>query len=170
MEQMKSGATILEPRFFVDESVATVSSDLSKFDTASTQTTEARPTANVNKSFKASLNTRGKIIVITYALVVALLGFLLIYNAFSMAAVTASIAATEILISEEKASIQELTSQLNDLNNPDMIMERVAEAGFVPTQTQVSGVTTVVGESISYETQTNWFDKICDFISNIFSK
>jgi cell division protein FtsL len=170
MEQMRSGATSLETELFVDDSVATLSSDLSKFETSLNQTTMVRPTASVHKNFKASLNTRGKIIVITYALIVALLGFLLIYNAFSMAAVTASIAATEILISEEKATIDELTMQLGELNNPDLIMERVNGSGYVPAQTRVSGVTTSVGEAITYEAQTNWFDKICDFISSIFSK
>ena len=169
MEQVTSSAIRVEPNLFASD-VETVSSDLNKFDSVLTQTTTVRPTASVNKSFKASLNTRGKIVVITYAIIVALLGFLLIYNAFSMAAVTASIAATEILISEEKATIQELSTQLSELNNPDLIMERVTEAGFVPTQTQVSGVTTSVGEVISYEQQTNWFDKICDFFANIFSK
>lgn len=170
MEQMRSSATNLETDLLVDNDVATLSSDLSKFESVLNQSTVVRPTASVQKSYKASLNTRGKIIVITYALIVALLGFLLIYNAFSMAAVSASIAATEILISEERATIEELTMQLNDLNDPDSIMHRVNGSGFVPTQTEVSGVTTTVGEAISYEAQTNWFDKICDFFASIFNK
>ena len=166
MEQMKNSATDI----FVESEVATISSDLSKFDTALDNSTTVRPTTGAERSFKAKLNARGKIVVVTYALVVALLGFLLIYNAFSMAAVTASIAATEIMISEEQATIEELTTQLNNLNNPDLIMERVAASGFVPTTTESSGIETPVGESISYEVQTNWFDKICDFISNIFNR
>ncbi len=171
MEQMRNSAAILQDELLVNNETATITSDLSRFENAyGSDMQTVRPTSVARNTVRASLNTRGKVIIVAYALVVALLGFLLIYNAFSMAAVTASIAATEIMLSEEKASINELSNQLSGLNDENNILNRVSEAGYGPSTTATSGVSTSAGEAITYEVQTNWFDKICDFLASLFGR
>lgn len=124
----------------------------------------------VVSSHVAHTNLVGRVRLIALVSIIALLGFLLIYNAFAIGALTASIAITEAEIVAEQQSVNELKQQLNELNNEESIMQRVQEAGFSSNSSVVdtSGYEVIGSNPVVYESQTNWFDRVCEFISSLF--
>ena len=58
----------------------------------------------------------------------------------------------------------------NELNNEESIMQRVQEAGFSSNSSVVdtSGYEVIGSNPVVYESQTNWFDRVCEFISSLF--
>lgn len=124
----------------------------------------------VVSSHVARTNLVGRVRLIALVSIIALLGFLLIYNAIAIGALTASIAMTEAEIVAEQQSVNELKQQLNQLNNEESIMQRVEAAGFSSNVSVVdtSGYEVVESNPIAYESQSNWFDRVCEFISSLF--
>lgn len=126
--------------------------------------------SRVVSSQVARTNLVGRVRLVALVSIIALLGFLLIYNAIAIGALTASIAMTEAEIVAEQQSVNELKQQLNELNNEESIMKRVEEAGFSSNVSAVdtSGYEVVKSTPITYESQSNWFDRVCEFISSLF--
>ena len=110
-----------------------------------------------------SINLRGKLIIGVFASIVLLLSILLIYNAVLINRYRAEVGAnSQIVVSleEENAAIKgQLDGIKEGLNagSLDMAEGEYQDIELIPRQ---------VIEEIPSE--TNWFDKVCNFFSSIF--
>lgn len=123
-----------------------------------------------SSSCVVTTNLIGKTRLIALFSIIALMTFLLIYNAIAMIALGANIEATEIAVSAQQEQVLELKNILNGISDEDIIMQKVAEAGFSASNTgigsSVAGAEFITPET--FGTQTNWFDQICEFFNSIF--
>lgn len=110
-----------------------------------------------------SINLRGKLIIGVFASIVLLLSILLIYNAVLINRYRAEVGAnSQIVVSleEENAAIKgQLDGMMEGINAGDLGMteSEFQDIELIPRQ---------VIEEIPSE--TNWFDKVCNFFSSIF--
>jgi|GEM_PF-3847184 len=110
-----------------------------------------------------SINLRGKLIIGVFTTIVALLCILLIYNAVLINRYKAEIGADSQIVSELEVENASLEGMLND------VISGVSPEGL--------GMSEGVAESIpliertpdpKVTAETNWFDAICNFFSELF--
>lgn len=110
-----------------------------------------------------SINLRGKLIIGVFATIVALLCILLVYNAVLINRYQAEIGANSEIVNELSIENDSLQNQLNNIING------VSPEGL--------GMGEATGESINLiqrvaapeiTAETNWFDAICNFFSELF--
>lgn len=121
------------------------------------------------KTKKIKLNARGKIFVAMYSIVACLLIAFCIYNACAIGAVKNSISLKQLEYQTITKEVNVLDNQYTNLTSEESINNSIP-AGFTDIST---GNTTSVNfaerpEYIQITETTNWFDKLCEFFSNLF--
>lgn len=110
-----------------------------------------------------SINLRGKLIIGVFASIVLLLSILLIYNAVLINRYRAEVGTnSQIVVSleEENAAIK---GQL------DGIKEGLNAGGLDMTEGEYQDIELIPRQVIEeIPSETNWFDKVCNFFSSIF--
>ncbi len=166
MEQMKTRTTVLDRQIDKFDNY----SDLEYASCKNLGSLVSKRQTRVSSQINVKYNALGVVRVIALVLIVALLGFLLIYNVFAMAKVSSNIAITEGLIASEQAEVNLLKEKLNALDNESVLNEKVLNAGYTENGgVVITNCTTLpVANAITYDKQTNWFDKLCEILSSIF--
>lgn len=120
------------------------------------------------KKQRAVLNSRGKIFVSMYLLVATLLIAFCIYNAVAISSLSATISATQ---SEYNSIKNEVTLLESDYSNFNSSMENLVPDNFnsISSSNTVSVSIKERPVYVEAESTTNAFDKICEFLSNIFN-
>lgn len=168
MEQLKSTTTVLDRQ--VDRFKDYSSQSFEYVNSKDLGTIVTKRSSKTTSQVNVKYNALGLVRMIVLVSIVALLGFLLIYNLVAMSQISANIATTETLIASEQASVDVLKEKLLALDSEAVIMDKVANAGYSAGAGTIVNSNAVVPEvaPITYDKQTNWFDKICEFISSIF--
>ena len=110
-----------------------------------------------------SINLRGKLIIGVFATIVALLCILLIYNAVLINRYKAEIGANSEIVNELSIENDSLQNQLSD------IVSSVSPEGLGMEAAAGESITLIQRvESPSVSAETNWFDAICNFFSELF--
>ena len=166
MEQMRSKTTVLDRQIGKFENY----SDLEYASPKDLGSLVSKRQAKVSTKVDYKYNSLAVVRAIVLIAIIALLGFLLIYNVFAMAKVSSNIAITEGLIASEQVEVDLLKEKLNALDSEAVLMEKAQNAGYslnggavITTSTTLPSV-----NAITYDKQTNWFDKLCDILSSIF--
>ena len=120
---------------------------------------------------KLRLNARGKILVGAYSLVVAILVAFAIYNAIAIANLNTAVATKTAEYTTMQSQVTSLESEYQTLGAQDTVGQKAAvEQGFKEA-TSEDYVSISLGEKqelVNIEESTNLFDKICNFLSNLF--
>lgn len=109
-----------------------------------------------------NISLRTKLIIAVYATIIILLGVLLIYNAVSIGQYKESIAQKSALLSVEQAkvdSLEDILANVSGVTPEDIGMSKVDSNNI----TKLKKLEKLA--KIDYATETNWFDKVCEFIS-----
>ena len=111
-----------------------------------------------------NLKTRLKIFFVAGILVLTCLGGWAIYNGIRVKTLTAELQAKNAEYSVNVAKVISNISKLDDLSNPNSItnldeLEKAEVIKIVP-KNEVA--------PISYEQKSNWFDRLCNWLSNLF--
>ena len=110
-----------------------------------------------------SINLRGKLIIGVFASIVLLLSILLIYNAVLINRYRAEIGADSQTVISLEAENAVLESQLEGL------MGGVTPEGLGMSQTTPQDIELIQRTPVTpVEQDTNWFDAICNFFSELF--
>ena len=115
---------------------------------------------------KIKLNARGRIFACMYSVVAVLLVAFCIYNTVAISNIKNTLSQKEI----------EYSQQLNDVN---LLQKDYEEVSFTSGASQSNYVAVNEGNTVkvkmekrprfaSVDETTNWFDKVCNFISNLF--
>ncbi len=125
------------------------------------------PKVNARKNLKAKLNFRGKLMLIGYSAVIAVMGFLTIFNIVQINKINAENARIETQISQKENSLDELFNTYKELNNENKISEIVQNKNMTKIESQ-STTNIALRDPKQYTKESNWFDSVCNFFSSLF--
>ena len=131
--------------------------------------TVAKTEVEVSKDIKLSL--RGKILATVASMITVLLLTLVIYNAVVLGAKRAEINDLNAQLSANLAEISQLETELVNAKSEEEIAKLLKDSGSTLRKATNADKVKVSIESFEvseYEVPTNWFDKICEFLSNLF--
>lgn len=119
---------------------------------------------------KEAVSFRAKLVLACTITITALLMFLCIYNIFRINYMTSNIQILESNIATESVILNSLQNDVTDLNNTANLESELANNGYYEISKDniiyVETSDAVVLEEMSGS--TNWFDAVCNFISNVF--
>jgi len=99
--------------------------------------------------------------------IAALLLFLMIYNFFVISRMNNSINILQDDLTYQEYQVADKANRIDDLTDDSVIKSQLEEMGYG----EVSSENVVTINSSNYtplEGESNWFDKLCGFIGNIF--
>lgn len=119
---------------------------------------------------KLELNERTKLAVFTYAFCAVMLGFLLVYNAFAIGNINSNINNLNSSIEAEQIKIDRVIKDIGNMTDEDNILDLASDLSFSELDAgQIINVNLYTKQQpISYTGQTNWFDKLCEFVKGVF--
>jgi len=133
---------------------------------------KSAPVVNLVKSrARIRLETRMKIVLSVFSVIVACLLFVSIFNFITANKLEASFAGKQQQINELEMRISASEAQYNIKVN-DGFDEWVADNDFTPVNsenTKVIRIDKVYKESTVQEVPTNWFNDVCEFFSKLFA-
>ena len=114
-----------------------------------------------------TLSLKGKLLIALCSSIMALLSILLIYNAVLIGSYNAQIATGYQTLSEIETVSTELTQQLSAVeSNVEFMLQ---DLGISQSSANTVTLNTIERQQkIQYLEETNWFDSVCEFISNLF--
>ena len=114
-----------------------------------------------------TLSLKGKLLIAVCSSIMALLGILLIYNAVLIGSYNAQIAAGYQSLAEMETISTELA---NELSTMETSFEFLPEGlGMSQNSAETITLNTIERQQkVQYLEETNWFDSVCEFISNLF--
>lgn len=114
-----------------------------------------------------TLSLKGKLLIALCSSIMALLSILLIYNAVLIGSYNAQIATGYQTLSEMETVSTELTEQLSTVeSNVEFMLQ---DLGISQSSANTVTLNTIERQQkIQYLEETNWFDSVCEFISNLF--
>ena len=114
-----------------------------------------------------TLSLKGKLLIALCSSIMALLSILLIYNAVLIGSYNAQIATGYQTLSEMETISTELTQQLSAVeSNVEFMLQ---DLGISQSSANTVTLNTIERQQkIQYLEETNWFDSVCEFISNLF--
>ena len=118
---------------------------------------------------KPELSFKTKVYITSATIVVALLIFLAVFNIFVINNMTSSIQLVEGNIVQEEVRLSDVIKDYNKLNNVAKWEEELRENGYDVDAFISEKLNLIIPKEIGDESfDTNWFDQICDFVSQLF--
>lgn len=100
-------------------------------------------------------------------LLIALFGGWIIGNAIEIASTSAQIAETEIAKDAYEANLVSYLQKISQLDNWNDNNVN-SDSALIPIEEIIPITPTPLEDPTSYERESNWFDKICNWLSNLF--
>lgn len=124
-----------------------------------------KPRHTISKT-RVKLNARGKIFVSMYSVIACLLVAFSIYNAVAISNIKSTLIKKEELYEQTYSEVSTLQKNYDELSS----MTNLDYSGYSPVG---EGNTKVVQMEkrptfLDVSKETNWFDKVCNFFSNLF--
>lgn len=124
-----------------------------------------------NTDFKLKLNARGKIIACVFGFVACLLVAFVAYNAVVIGKLSSSLAELEVDQVRQSASVGNLETSYQLMTSTDSMSQAAINNGL-KTSTATDSVSITLAdrpEIKAAEKTTNWFNNICEFLSELFN-
>ena len=122
-----------------------------------------------NKNTKMKINARGKIILTVFSCIVALLVSFSIYNAVAIGNLNAEVNAKQVAVYEVQSEIDGLSTEIQNMSSENNINSKLdMKFRKVTDNDKVYLEETAKSAVPEYEKTSNFFDKLCEFFSNIF--
>jgi len=119
------------------------------------------------QSLRLKLNARGKIFVSVFSVVAALLVAFCVYNAVVIGRLNNTLAESQTKLTQIEKSVTEAEVAYKDVTSVDNILASLP-AGYTEAGESVVVNIEPRPEIKSPPEKSNWFDKICDFLSGLF--
>ncbi len=148
-------------------------SDFEKFVTEQDGFSTEKETVMVEKTEqkpKYRLKPKAKAWLVACIVIFAMLGGLSIYNAVHISNMNSQITETTVSINNVNNDIKKVVSNIDELTDEDNILKNAQELGLkeVTEENKVNISLNEKNQVTDYESQTNFFDKICNFFRNLF--
>lgn len=124
----------------------------------------------VNAMTKRSVSFRMGLTLTTTLIVTILLAFLCIYNIFVINGISNNIEYLQGEVASSRYELVESQGLYNNLVDGNNIKNELIEMGYteVPSSNIVTVSVPEKAEVVELQAETNWFDSICNFLSQIF--
>lgn len=120
-----------------------------------------------NKRTKPAMSLNAKVMLAVYAAVVVVLAAIVIATGIAIGNLGSSVAAMEAELSAKSTIVTEQNATLSAMENDSAILGQATEIGMVKPTVKTEIELLPMGEAVNYEARTNWFDKFCDWLSNL---
>ena len=120
-----------------------------------------------NAQAMTKVSARAKLYLTMGCVVAALLMFLMIYNFFVISNMNSSINILQDDLTYQTYQVTDKTRQLNSVTDEDVLRQQLEGMGY----TEISSENVIALNSTGYaalQGESNWFDKFCGFIGDIF--
>ena len=119
-------------------------------------------------SFK--FRPKAKAWLVSIIIIFAMLGGLSIYNAVHIQNMNNQITETSVNINNVNNDIKKVISNIDELTDEDNVLKNAQSLGLqeVSEENKVNIALETKNNVPEYESQTNFFDKICNFLRNLF--
>ena len=119
---------------------------------------------------KFKLKRKVKVWLVSISIIFAMLGGLSIYNAVHISNLNREIEQTTTSINNVNNDIKQVVKNIDVLTDEDNVLEKADELGLkeIPEEDKVTIQLNEKNEVKEYESQTNFFDKICNFFRGLF--
>lgn len=128
-----------------------------------------REYAEENVRAKSKLGTKSKVAIASYAIVVLALVIAVTLCAVSVSGSFATVTALNSTYSEVTDQLAQLEEQISK-EDYQGLMDRAAELGYIEASRantmEYTGLETRPAQNFTVE--SNWFDSLCDWLSNVF--
>ena len=102
-------------------------------------------------------------------LVVALLLFLMVYNFFVISRVSNSIDILQDDLTYQEYQVAEKANKLDDLTDDAVLKKQLTDIGYAQVSSEnVVVLNSAVGSYAPVSGESNWFDKFCEFVGQVF--
>ena len=108
----------------------------------------------------AKVTAKGKLIIAIYAVAVTALFLIVVFNAIAISKLTAESGALESSVASQSQLVDQLKNQLGHVSDSAVLAGKAEEMGMTQLPPAV--------QADEIQTQTNWFDWLCDIISGAF--
>ena len=124
----------------------------------------------VEQKPKFKFKPKAKAWLVSIIIIFAMLGGLSIYNAVHIQNMHNSITETTVQSTNIQNSLKKVISNIDELTDEDNILSNAQELGLkeVTEENKVEVELKPKNNVEEYESQTNFFDKICNFFRNLF--
>lgn len=124
----------------------------------------------VEQKPKFKFKPKAKVWLVSIIIIFAMLGGLSIYNAVHIQNMHNSITETTVQSTNIQNSLKKVISNIDELTDEDNILSNAQELGLkeVTEENKVEVELKPKNNVEEYESQTNFFDKICNFFRNLF--
>lgn len=119
---------------------------------------------------KIKIRARGKIAIAVYSIVLLTLIAFSIYNAVAINQMQDLVVQKNQTYITETVAYNDLLEEYNKLGSDERILGEVAGEFITPTETNVVRVSKGAMEERSQtQIESNWFEELCEFFSNLFN-
>ena len=121
---------------------------------------------------KIYLSTRLKLVVTCFAIIMASLAFVSVWNFVSANQIKTQILTNETEISAIESRISGLLDEYNLMSDDGYMHEQALEAGYEDSSAENTfylQADTTSETTKNYKLSSNWFDDVCEFLSNLFA-
>ena len=120
-----------------------------------------------NAQAMVKVSARAKLYVTVGCVITALLLFLMIYNFFVISNINNSISILQDDLTYQEYQVADKARQVNSLTDEEVLRQQLDGMGY----SEISSENVVALNSTGYaalQGESNWFDKFCEFIGDIF--
>ena len=128
------------------------------------KTIEQRP----QTPLKVKLNARGRIIVSVLAICICALMAFMVGNIVTLNSLNGTLAQKQQIVMEQQQAVSDLQDRYDSINNS--LQDNAANNGYIEIDANQVGSVNGVTELAKPEAviEGNWFDTLCNWLSNIF--
>lgn len=123
--------------------------------------------AEANKKEKSALKSKTKAMLGIYMVVVVALAAIVIATGIAISGLGSSVASLESELALKSVLVTQQNAELSALDNDTMMTGQATDIGMVKPSQKTEVELLPVGDVVNYEARTNWFDKFCDWLSNL---
>ena len=119
---------------------------------------------------KFEFKPKAKAWLVSIIIIFAMLGGLAIYNAVNISNLNSQINQTTTSINNVNNDIKQVVKNIDELTDEDNVLQKAEELGLqeVAEENKVTIELIEKNEIEEYQSQTNFFDRICDFFRRLF--
>jgi len=133
------------------------------------RTDKIKKSETYNKNTKLKINAHGKLLLTVFSCIVCLLVGFSIYNAVVISKINGEVISKQVAVAELQSDINGIESQIENMSSESNINSKLDNSfRKVTDNDKVYLEESEKSEVPTYEKSTNFFDKICEFFSNIF--
>lgn len=119
---------------------------------------------------KLKIRARGKIAITVYSIILLTLIAFAIYNAVTINQMQELVASKNQLYITESVVINDLLNEYNNLGSDERILDEVEGEFIEPTENHIVRVSLgSMEERPETVVESNWFEELCSFLSNLFT-